>query len=231
MEPSLKVNEIDCKNFETLCRSLILLKVQIRHLPGVLNLRRVKWKNATEQNGIHSSDKNQHHSLESLDINNMSSASRWNFVEKLLEEANEHAFYENILAWRKDAENYFNNPSNSKYNKFVLNYRIRNFVKVLKWELITFCSPENIAQFKRQQGSQAQCRDEAYHSRIKNEISALRKCQLQYSSLKRTINEILVSLKMSPEFPNLNINDVQDQTLQCFQWKLSKLLMISLVIS
>ncbi|GIX84345.1 hypothetical protein CEXT_643821 [Caerostris extrusa] len=28
---------------------------------------------------------------------------------------------------------------------------------------------------------------------------------------------------MSPEFPNLNINDVKDQTLKCFQWKLSEL--------
>ncbi|GIX84343.1 hypothetical protein CEXT_643811 [Caerostris extrusa] len=172
MEPLLKVNEIDCKNLKTLSRSLIMLKMEIRRLPGVLNLKRVRCKNAAEQNGIHSLDKNQHHSLESLDINNMSSTDRWNFVEKLLDEANEHAFYETVLGWRKDAENFFSNPTNSKYDKFLLNYKITSFVKALKHELITFCSPENIALFKRQHGCQAQCRGEASLSRIKTKISA-----------------------------------------------------------
>ncbi|GIY27370.1 hypothetical protein CDAR_390631 [Caerostris darwini] len=223
MEPLLKVNEIDCKDFQTLCHSLTILKMEIRRLPGVLNLRRVRWKNAIEQNGIHSLDKNQHHSLESIDINNMSSTGRWNFVEKLLEEANEYAFYEKILDWRKDAEIFFNNPTNSKYDKFLLNYRIRNFVKVLKHELITFCSPKTNPLYKKLHGSQAQCRDEAYHSRIKTKISAQKKFQLQYKALRRMIDSRLFRLQMSPEFPNLNINDVQDQTLQCFQWKLSQL--------
>ncbi|GIY93328.1 uncharacterized protein CEXT_45841 [Caerostris extrusa] len=207
MYPTL--NEMDPNKFQTLCKKLTEMEEEFKNLSGVMRLKM-------------SMDNNGDSPIKCPDIEDLDSRDCLHFLHEVMTKVDALSFYKKILAWHNDTEEFLINHEISINDKNILKHKFKDFTKMVNYELFKCNCPRKMdvsldsiahGRFPYSMLPKISFKPEIAEQVFENEKHRI-KC---VTTLRRRVESRLLRAKSFCISPDININEIQDSSLQLYR--------------